>query len=297
MVWSTRVIALVAALGACAVGACGAASGAGARTTSAPAGPTLILGGVARPLPVRRDRLLVLPQLSASAGTVEEVVAALAPLLRRHGLVVAPLATTGVVSRNPHTWCNWGPQLVLARADGRDLPDRHSAALAALRAHPNVRAAGPLLRGADPRGGHMLIGRVIHITVPASLPATLELEVARSGLTFGPTQRTIELPTSMGLDAVDVANRLAAMAPEAGLVLDFAPAVVCTESDARPARRQCTSLGGQDRDNGVRTRRGGCAHAAGRPAYLRPVAARHAPCSSAAHAPTLLAAPRRRRCL
>ncbi len=73
----------------------------------------------------------------------------------------------------------------------------------------------------------MLIGRIIDVIRPAALPATLRTEIERRGLTVGPTERTIELPMSVGLDAVDIANRLGAIAPDLGLVLRLEPAVVC----------------------------------------------------------------------
>lgn len=186
--------------------------------------PFVVYGGVEYPLAVRRDRLLIVlhdTDASGRAADQQQVLDSLARLLARWRLVVAPLATTGAQKHNAMTRCATGWQVVVARADGRDFPDRDNAALAALRAHRYVEAAGPLLRGTDDNAGHSLIDHVIEVPARTRLPAPLVAALWVRGLEIDHStpSPSIRLPATIGLGAVAVTNQLTAVAPEVGLYL------------------------------------------------------------------------------
>jgi hypothetical protein len=185
--------------------------------------PFLMVRGVEVPLPVRRDRLL----LVLDDRDDQRTLAAVTGLLTRQGLVVAPLA---VDTKVPPQRCSNSPpwQMVIARADGRDFLDRGDAALAALRANPFIMAAGPLIEYGS---GHGLVDRTIYILGKGQgmdLPESLRAYIHVLGLTLDPSERTISLPPSMGLHAIAISNQLHAIAPDLDLVLRLGPGGICT---------------------------------------------------------------------
>ena len=190
--------------------------------------------GLDVPFVAEADHLLVTLARYDRAADVQrsraDVLAALAPLLRREGLVV----TTSRARPRPAT--RWGrcgnpeDEVVLGRADGKPFPTTGVAALAALRAEPLIRTAGPLIRQEPTTDGELALSHVIRVhrlTTEGVGPLT-EL-AARHGATWDVRAMTLTLPPTLGLGAADVMNELAATLPEVSAELDLHGPKGCTD--------------------------------------------------------------------
>lgn len=172
---------------------------------------TLARGGHLIPFAVERDRLLVvLDRHDRAAGTVRsraDVLAELAPLLATWGLVEA---RSRALPPSParREFCGvLDDELVLARADGAAFDAVAVPALAALRGHPRIRSAGPLVRSNPWRTGELSLGHAITVErLPAG--AAIDAFARRHHATWDPATRTLRLPPSVGLAAADLAAAL-----------------------------------------------------------------------------------------
>lgn len=186
---------------------------------------SLVLQGIERPLVVRRDLLvLVLHNYDAMGRHVDDarVRASVMGLVTRLGLVVTPFAMPRYSA--PGYNCSRVWKIVVARADGQDFPDREVAVLATLRASPFIAAAGPLITP-----GGVPVDHTIHVFGGYQpLTAALLDELQLLGLTLGPSERTIDLPTSIGIDVLTLARRFASLAPDREFWPAMGPASTCT---------------------------------------------------------------------
>jgi hypothetical protein len=182
-------------------------------------------GVVDIPFVVERDHLLItidrydraVPRMRPRA----DVLAELAPLFAAYGLVVA--RSHAVADRRdkfPEQCGSPDDEVVLARADGKPFSPTHVPALAALRAEPRVRTAGPLVRSNPWTSGEKSLGHRIHVY---SLPHDVDLEpfARRHRGTWDPATRMLTLPPSTGLAAAGIATAIGRAYPGAMAELDM----------------------------------------------------------------------------
>ncbi len=195
--------------------------------------PYLAIGGIEWPFVPERDRLLVIlddyDRAAAKPIPRAQVLAELAPLLTQWKLVEVP--SRGVVDeRSRMERCSAGTQVIVALEDGAAFRSRRVRALAALRAHPRVRAAGPLIRSNPRSSGELALGHAITLSgPPAASSDAMAAFAQRHGTTWDPRSRRLVLPSTIGLDAAAIVNRLPRDVPGAHGELELVGQQICLD--------------------------------------------------------------------
>lgn len=175
----------------------------------------LAFGAHQLPFVPERDKLLVIVRAAGRGSAEATALADIAPLFARLGLVPTQATIPPEVQVAPHPMercVGFGAYVVLRRADGRPFDAQRVRELAVLRADPRILSAGPLVHRSAKPGNELSIGHTLRIY--GGLTAD---ELTRFGRDYGAkydaATGTLTLRPSIGLEAVYVANTIAALRP------------------------------------------------------------------------------------